>query len=160
VRGWYALYLGRQAVGGEERAWVRLFQAGWTEEQVLGALLASDEFFQRTAALVGAAGRPSTTTFLQALYTELLHRPASLAELGLWGNPVGAAGRYAVVTTMLQSVEYRSRAVRADYRLLLGRPASPGEVNLWARSALDLTGIRVGIEASLEFFFRVIGFAG
>ena len=41
VRSWYAAYLGRSAVGGEEQGWVNQLLSGQTEEQVLSGFLAT-----------------------------------------------------------------------------------------------------------------------
>ena len=71
-----------------------------------------------------------------------------------------ALGRQGVAASFLGSLEYREDVVRGYYTNLLLRPTLPAqsEVDLWALSSLDITSIRVGFEASVEFYFRVTGF--
>jgi hypothetical protein len=42
--------------------------------------------------------------------------------------------------------------VNGYYSTRLHRTGSPSEVAFWVASSLDFTGIRIGIEASPEFF--------
>ena len=60
VQSWYATYLGREAVGGEEQGFVNELLAGQTEEQVSRQLLAAAEFYNRRAnAVLDGDGRPA-----------------------------------------------------------------------------------------------------
>ncbi|HLJ93423.1 MAG TPA: DUF4214 domain-containing protein, partial [Gemmataceae bacterium] len=151
VKSWYATYLGRPALNGEEQGWVRAMLAGATEEQVLGSILSSDEFFNR-AALLGAAGSPNQQ-YVGSLYTVLLHRNASAAEVNGWQSVVAASGRSSVVAAFLHSAEYRSDVIEGYYSELLHRngPPSFGEVNAWVASGANLLAVRMGFEASSEF---------
>ena len=51
VKSWYETYLGRQAMNGEEQGWANMLQTQ-TEEQVLGQILASGEFFAHAQRMV------------------------------------------------------------------------------------------------------------
>jgi hypothetical protein len=150
VTGWYQAYLGRQPVNGEEQYWVLQLAQGQTEEQVLGGILGSDEFFARAQTLVGAGTPPER--YVQALYQQLLNRPGSAAEVAYWVNQLSQLGRPGVAQGFLASTEYRTDVVTGDYNTLLHSTASAAEVNYWVFSALDVASIRVGFEASPEFF--------
>jgi subtilisin-like proprotein convertase family protein len=163
VKGWYQTYLGRPAVNGEEQLWVNALLAGATEEQTLGAILGSQEYFNHVPSIPGITGGATDGNFVQALYLQLLGRPASAADINFWVNAIRQNGgvRSVVSTAILQSTEYRERVVRGYYQELLQRPAgspSQAEVDLWAFSGLDITSIRVSFESSQEFFNVVSGF--
>jgi subtilisin-like proprotein convertase family protein len=158
VKSWYQTYLGRPALNGEEQPWVNFFLSGATEEQVLSAILGTGEYFNRTGTLLN--GPPSNTTFVQALYLQVLNRTASSGEVAFWVSQIPALGLQGVAFDFLTSIEYREDVVRGYYANLLMRPTAPAqsEVDGWAFSSLDITSIRIGFEASQEFYFRVTGF--
>ena len=62
----YQTYLGRGAGSGEVSMWVGDFQAGWTEANLVGAVVLSGEYQNR----VGA----SNSQFVGALYRGMLGR--------------------------------------------------------------------------------------
>jgi type VI secretion system secreted protein VgrG len=143
VDGWYQQYLGRPAQGGEEMGWVSLLVQGRSETDVLGGILASGEFAQRSG--------QSNEQFVRTLYSDLLQRTASDAEVQVWVQSVAAVGRQAVADSFLNSREFRADAISALYTDLLGRqPDQPG-LNSWMSSSLDITQIRLGILESSEF---------
>jgi hypothetical protein len=92
--------------------------------------------------------------YVRALYTLLLGRPGSNPEVAGWlgGAPLPVSARVDVALGFLHGQEYREVVVRDYYTTLLHRPASPEEVNGWVFSGLDLFAIRLGFEASPEFF--------
>jgi uncharacterized protein YkwD len=150
VKHWYVTYLGRQAINGEEQAWVSWMLRGATEEQVVAGILSSVEFRNRIRA------RAAAPAYIRTLYALLLHRLARPAELATWLAKLARARPYAIVLSLLRSREYREGVVRSYYRGLLHRriPTSLAEIDLWARSAVALTDIRAGFEASPEFFLH------
>jgi hypothetical protein len=143
VDNWYQQYLGRPAQGGEEMGWVNLLVQGRSEADVLSGILASGEFAQRSG--------QSNEQFVRTLYSDLLSRTASDAEVQGWVGAVSAAGRLAVVEGFLNSREFRADAVSAFYKDLLGRQADQTGFNAWMSSNLDITQIRMGILESSEF---------
>jgi Domain of unknown function (DUF4214) len=149
VKGWYLTYLGRAAMNGEEQGWVTLL-ATETEEQVLSKLLASGEFYAHAQTL-GFSGTPDSQ-FVQALYSLLLNRTPSSAEITGWVNLLPTVGRQGVALGFLDSQEYRMNTVEAYYISLLHRQADPLGLNHWVTANLDLASIRVDIESSGEFF--------
>jgi subtilisin-like proprotein convertase family protein len=158
VKSWYLTYLGRPANGTEERGWAQLMVGGTSEEDVLAAILSSDEYFNRAATIVGQP--PSDATFVAALYQQILGRSAAPNEISYWTSIVASQGRVSVAAGFVRSIEYRSTIIRGYYANLLRRSTAPSdqEVAGWAFSGLDFTTIRVGFEASPEFYFRVTGF--
>jgi hypothetical protein len=151
VDSWYVTYLGRSAQGGEEQGWVAALLRGATEEQLLAALLSSDEFFNRAGTL-GFAGTPNQQ-YIEALYSLLLKRSASSAEVSGWQAALATAGRNGVAAAFLHSTEYRTDVVEAYYTGLLGRTTapSPAEMSSWVTSGLDFLAIREAFESSQEF---------
>jgi uncharacterized protein YkwD len=151
VDGWYQKYLGRSAVHGEEQGWVTALLQGAKEEAVLAGILGSAEFLQRAKTMTS----PTTAEqgYVQALYSLLLQRSGSAAEVESWVPEVASVGRAAVTLAFLHSPEFRADLVLTYYANLLRRSTSPPpvEVTSWADSAADLTSIRVGFLESAEF---------
>jgi hypothetical protein len=97
VKTWYLHYLGRAAVGGEELGWVSLLLQGQTEEQVLGQILASTEFFNRAQTF--GFGGSADSQYVQTLYELLLHRAGGSAEVAGWVAALPVVGRQGVALT-------------------------------------------------------------
>ena len=160
---WYQVYLGRaqNPSAGEIQFWITSFANGATEEQVLSSLLASGEYYNRAPSVPGVTGgTPTDSTFVQALFLQLLNRKASTSDINFFVNLVSKVGRQSLAQMILTSAEYRGDQVTLYYgAALLGRTVAPsqGEVNGWVTSGLDLTSIRIDFLASAEYFFRVTG---
>jgi hypothetical protein len=143
VDTWYQQYLGRTAQGGEEMGWVNLLVQGRSEADVLSGIFASGEFAQVSGA--------SNEQFVRTLYSDLLKRTASDAEVQSWVHSVATAGGQAVAEGFLNSGEFRADAVSGFYNDLLGRQADQTGLDGWMSSNLDITQIRMGILESSEF---------
>jgi hypothetical protein len=150
VQSWYMSYLGRPAVGGEEQGWVNLLLAGQTEDQVLSGILASDEFYARTQSLI-ASGSPNER-YVQGLYEVLLDRQGSPMEVSDFVGALGQLSRATIVESFLQSPEFRTDDFEGMYNALLHRPDEAAGLNAWVMSNLDIGAVRVGFEATPEFF--------
>ncbi len=150
VKGWYQTFLGRAAVGGEELGWVGLLFQGQTEEQVLSQILASPEFYGRAQTL--SASGTADQRFVQALYPLLLGRTASDAEVMSWVATLPQQGRLGVALGFLTSGEYRTDLVQSDYGVLLHRSPDPQGLAFWVGVGEDALDLRIGFEASPEFF--------
>src|SRR5207247_10579613 len=101
-------------------------------------------------------GAPSSQTFVQALFTLLLNRPASADDLNRFTNSVlPQSGRDGATMFVLGSPEYRSNAVRAFYQVELRRQPAPtdAEVAGWVNSKLGVWAIEVAFESSYEFAY-------
>jgi hypothetical protein len=150
VDSWYAAYLGRPAVNNEQMPWVNLLAQGESAEQVLGGILSSQEFQQHAAALFSTG--TAQQKLVDALYALLLGRTAASAEVTTWLGVWQSAGLAAVIQGFLHSSEFRTDAVTGFYASLLHRPADQAGLQAWVSSNLGVAGIRMGIEASREFF--------
>jgi hypothetical protein len=149
VKNLYRQYLGRNAVGGEEQGWVAQMLRGATQEQVTAGILSSGEFYHRAQAL--ATSGTADQRYLQALYSTLLGRGASTAEVNAWASLLPTVGRTGVAQGFLQSNEFRAGMVTAFYSNFLGRSPDPAGLAAWVSSRQDLNQIRLGFERSAEF---------
>jgi hypothetical protein len=155
VQAWYQTYLGRAADGTEQMGWVGLLGAGQREEQVLGYILGSTEFYNRAQTLV--ASGTAQERYVQALYLVLLDRTASDSDVAFWVNVLSQADRPAVALGFLQSQEFRTDQFEGYYNALLRRPSNPDHtdpdgLNGWVFSNLDVGTVRLGVGSSPEFY--------
>jgi CSLREA domain-containing protein len=149
VRGWYVGYLGRSAAGGEEQGWVNMLLQGATEEQVLSQILASPEFVNRAQTQFSGT---ADQRFVEALYVDLLGRPASASEAAAWASQIAQLGRQGVALAITGSIEYRAVVFSGYYLTMLHRQADIGGLDGWVLSNLDEFSVRAGIEGSSEFY--------
>jgi hypothetical protein len=151
VQRWYTTYLGRQAAPIEVQAWVAAMQQGMTEAQVQSTILASDEFYNRAAAMNSSS--TASSAYAQALYSLLLSRTPSASELANWVAAIPTQTRAWVASAFVNSIEYRSDTILSYYMNILHRQTSASmmELSAWANSGLSLVDIRVGFETSSEF---------
>jgi uncharacterized repeat protein (TIGR01451 family) len=153
VKSWYVTFLGRGAFGGEEQGFVNALLSGQTEEQVLSGILASQEFFNRAQIL--GPGSSADEHFVQALYLLLLNRTGEASGVAGWVAGVPALGRQGVALSFLtgsSGKEFRTDQFEGYYNALMHRPDDPAGLNGWIMSNLDMGAVRIGFEASPEFF--------
>jgi hypothetical protein len=154
VDGLYSQFLGRVAVGGEEQGFVAQLQQGASEEQVIAEIFSSPEFASHAASLPGAS--PDTTiNFAQALYTLLLHRPASATEIdAVVAGLQGGVSRANAAADILSSPEFRGDEATLFAGTLLDRTTAPSaaEVAAWIGNKLDLLSIEAVFASSPEYF--------
>jgi hypothetical protein len=149
VRSWYVTFLGRPASGGEELAWVNQLLQGRAEEAVLGDILGGPEFLGRAQTLV--SGGAADERFVRALYQTLMGRAPADGEVAYWLDQLPQLGAAGVAQGFLRSAEYRTYLAESYYDVLLHRPSDAGR-DFWVFSDLDATTMRVGFEATPEFF--------
>jgi acid phosphatase len=163
VTQFYTYFLNRTPAGDEVNGWANYLQGGGSREQVIAAILASDEFAARANALIG--GSDANANYVRALYSLLLQRTPSASEVNGWLGSLPSMGRTNVALWFVQSPEFRGIAVRALYGVtspappaflpnLLHRTGAPsaGEVNGWISSPLDLASIEAALAGSSEYF--------
>lgn len=150
VRGWYEQYLSRTATGGEETGWVNALAQGTTEEIILAGILGSQEYYTRSQSLSNIGGPDER--FIRSLYSTLLGRQPSGAEVTTWLNELPRINRGLVGLAYMQSAEFRGRVIDAFYTTFLQRDADPGGRQSWVNTPLNLTQIREGFAGSLEFY--------
>jgi hypothetical protein len=149
VDTWYQTYLDRAAGTGEAATWVALLATGHAEEQVLKQILATPEFYARAQTLGSGT---ADQRYIQALYKLLLNRVGSDNDIAFWTNALPALGREGVVADFLASTEFKTNLIAAVYAALLHRPADPAGEAFWMSQKLDANTLRVGFEATPEFF--------
>lgn len=163
VRDWYQMYLGRPASIAEMRPWIDMLKAGKSLEQVLPEMIASPEYFNRNGGTMG--------NFVQAVYRDFLERAGSKAEIDSWLVPLSRKmARQDMVRQVMGSVEYRRLVVQRFYSLFLRRgedvPStlefpqwvernlpSERELTSWIYNGENLSRVRNGFAASMEFFW-------
>jgi hypothetical protein len=69
-----------------------------------------------------------------------------------WVDRLPQLGRQGVVQGFLGATEFRADQFKGDYNALLHRPDDPGGLDYWVCSDLDISAVRLGFEASAEFF--------
>lgn len=73
LEGWYRQYLGRRPDATGMIGWTDMFRRGAPDEEVLGGILSSDEYYQRK----GATDRD----WVRGIYQDLLRRPPTRDEM-------------------------------------------------------------------------------
>jgi hypothetical protein len=158
VDGLYLKLLGRPSDAPGRAGFVSFLQNGGSLEQVVALMVSSPEY----AALTG-----SDTGFVQSLYTNLLGRAGSDAEIAGYLAALSSQGRAGVALDFLQSPEFRTGVVDQFYSAtptptsvaalfppLLHREggATTAEINGWVFSGLSLLDIETAFLSSPEFF--------
>lgn len=152
VRDYYTRFLQRPADPVGLNAQVNLLASGVTDEQVIAILVGSAEYFATRAG-------NDNTTFVNALYQDLLGRPADGAALSSLVPQLvaGTTTRSTVASSVLSSTEYRQQLVTGFYPRFLRRTADTlglnGFVNFLASGARDEDIIAMMV-ASNEYFTR------
>jgi hypothetical protein len=118
---------------------------------VLVGLVASDEYFSNR-------GGGTNSGFLNALYQNLLQRPADPAGLNAWMQQLNnGTSRATVARAFVTSQEYRTNLVNAYYLHYLGRNADPGGLSNYV-TALNNGGtdesVIAGLAASDEYYAK------
>jgi hypothetical protein len=144
VNSLYHRFLGREADPAGLTAFMNFVHAGGTLEAVEQSILAGPEFQLHTL---------SDSDYVIALYQDLLHRPASPAEVNNWLAALPQMGRAGVAQAVTLSPEFRTNEVNDDYAQLLHRmqPPAPAEANNWVGSGLDILTMDAFFAGSLEF---------
>ncbi len=98
----------------------------------------------------------STASYVNALYTDLLHRPGSVADVAGWVEQIDAGvPPVQVASAFTSSAEYLGNLVANDYQALLQRQPQPGEVQGWMnqlQNGLTEQQLAAVFEGSPEYF--------
>jgi hypothetical protein len=143
---YYETFLGRAADMAGYNSWVNDFRGGADEADVVQGILTSPEFLTEHS---------DATSFVQALYQDLLGRAADAAGQASWVAQLNAGTtQAAVVSGILRSTESAARGVDGFYAAFLHRPTDQGSTaweNVWT-SGESLTQIAASILYMPEFF--------
>ena len=131
IQGFYQTYLHRGLDPAGLNYWLRVMAMGATDEQVLGAIVGSNEYYVTNGG--------TSDSFVRAMYRDVLHRttPPSQPEIDYWIATLAASTRGAtqaradVVVGFATSDEFRAAEINGWYQAYLGRPASAAEINNW-----------------------------
>ncbi len=136
--------LGRAPTEDEQGYWSHRMANGGTIPWLAAVLHASPEGYAR--------GGGTDPAWVDALYADLLGRPAQAGERAYWVDQVPSIGRGLVAKRIAASPEAVRRRVGQLYVHLLGRSASAAERDYWATRA-D-TAVIVGLVISPEYQTR------
>lgn len=144
VAGLYTAILGRPADSAGLQYWTVGF--GERPDGIAESLYASSEYFTK------AGG--SDAAWVQALYRDILGRPASSSEVAFWTGVTRNSGRRSVATQIYSSPEAANRRMNYLYQQLLGRPADGGGLVFFRTVVAQLGTLAVAIDlaASPEYF--------
>ncbi len=113
----YQRYLRRPADATGLQTWVNFLDAGGTDEEVAANLIGSPEYFQNE-------GGGANSTFLKALYQDVLNRPIDANAQTFFSNQLSQGiSREAVALSVLTSTESYEDVVDAYYMAYLRRAA-------------------------------------
>jgi hypothetical protein len=80
IQAFYSTYLGRQGSASKTSFWARSLQQGTPDEQVVDALLASGEYFQRSHVYPGAASSEDQGCRMKSLASSFIPDPSLMAS--------------------------------------------------------------------------------
>jgi hypothetical protein len=122
VRGFYQQFLGRDPAAPDLNLWVNQLQVNPNYDVVRSGLLGSTEYFSSNGG--------NNTAFVEALYLDVLNRPADSGGLTSFLNLLqGGSSRQQVADIILNSPESHGRIVDGYFRQFLRRPADPSSLN-------------------------------
>ncbi len=148
VAAYYRKFLGRNGSVQEVQGFVNSFLNGATENQVISTFLLSDEY---------QIANPPINLFITGLYNSLLNRAPDAEGLASYSQALrSGVTREAVVLSFLNSTEYCSDQVSAEYLAILGRAADPSGLGFWT-GQMQQNGygaMVIGLASSQEAFNR------
>jgi hypothetical protein len=128
ARSFYLTYLRRAASPNDVNTLAPLLENSVTDEQVLIALLASNEYFQNPN-----LGASSNSVWLNQVFLDLLKRNRDPSSQGLLdGLNNGTLTRAQVVSAVIGTEDYRDQLITSDYAKFLGRTPAPSEITYWS----------------------------
>jgi hypothetical protein len=144
LASFFAQYLHRPPAAADTAFYMPMFTAGFTDEQVAAQIIGSAEY------LTLAGG--NNTAFITRLFSDVLGRAPSAADITFYLNLLGSSSRTNVALTVLNSAEARSRVVQGYFARFLRRPGTNAEVaGLLAGSDEQATASILGSEEYFNF---------
>lgn len=146
----YRTILGRDPSEADIQYWTGMITSGaLPPESLRGFFAQSDEYWQK------AGG--TSTGFITRLYSDVLGRAPSAADLTFWTSELSTKGRgYVAVNGIWRSPESGGHQVDAVYSMFLGRTPDAGGRDYWSSfwSWHGDDALRAGIVASPEYLSR------
>jgi hypothetical protein len=153
IEGYFQDYLGRPADSSGLATFGSILASGTWDEVVQADIVSSPEFFARSGS--------TNVGFVEALYQDLLNRPADPGGLADWTAALASGTtRMQLAIDILSSPEHRGDVVAGYYAKFLHRSAAPSELAFWV--GLLATGstdedVLAGIVGSPEYDFPFSG---
>ncbi len=157
--------------GGDQATWINKLVSGVSIDLVIAGIAGTNDFAARAKELYPTAS--ANDAFVKALFSILMNREATSAEIANYSRRVTSLGREGVAKLIVVLPEFRTGAVRTffgDPTLkplpyqpfflnLLQRKAAPtaAEVDTWVKSGQGLSAIEAAFAASDEYFKLVTG---
>lgn len=141
VNDLYASYLDRDATGAELTKFTKQLKTGKSITAIEAKILGSVEF-----------QRHINTDFVQALYLQVLERPATLAELTTKYNSLPTLGLRGVAASITGSQERRTNAATDFYHELLHRDPTGTEAVDLAKKPGNLLKLELRLLGGDDYF--------
>lgn len=143
----YRTVLGRTADQAGREHHINAVGFGWTVEQVQAGLYSSAEYATRFG---------TDRAYVTSLFTGVLGRVPSEADVNAWVALLPSLGRGGVAMGFLNSTEYRNLVVREMFFDMLKRTnataPSNSDVAAWVNTGLDVLSLRVAFAGTAEFY--------
>ena len=151
IVGYYQEQLGRSPSAAEVQGMYTRLVAGETQNELRVTFFSSDEYYN-------VVGR-NPAQFVIGLYSQILDRPASDAEVNYWLSVLDQSNgdRTSVARAFLFGAEYQRYEAIDAYVNLLRRPADSSGLAYWANeraNGLTVEAMDAGFLASEEYFNR------
>jgi len=148
INATYQLDLGRSPESGATDNWLRVLQAGLSEEQFSASLLASDEAYARSG------NQPDA--WLKFVYEVALVRNPGSGELGSWLSYFqSGVTRQTVAFDIVHSPEAHAQEVITAYQQILGRSPEPSGLMGWTavmNRGLTMSQLIAALASSDEYY--------
>jgi HEAT repeat protein len=146
----YVTFLGRNADAAGLAEWVAQMQNGLTDEQLEAGLVTSTEYLTKN-------GGSANATWVASLYTKVLGRTGSQAEINNWVQLLSSGVQPSVAAAAFTAGgEKETDRVIQDYRTYLNRTPSSSEFAPWVNGLQSHTltneGVIAAMVGSQEFF--------
>ena len=146
----YALYM-LANTSGVAQAQFNVFDVGMT----VGSVVLDGSDVGGTAGTFNTANNLNANrSVVQSLYTNVLKRAGTVAELDGWANQIPVVGLAVVARRITYSTEALNRTVAGYYDGFLGRTASTAEVSGWVsaiQGGLSLENVQASFIGSAEY---------
>jgi hypothetical protein len=154
LQAFYQHFLGRSLDDAGRQFFLNLFDQGASEEQVMAAILGSQEFQQRAQSLGG--GTSASANLINAMSRVLLNHDADSNVQNFFGTLLQNTDASTVAQTIMQSQEFRTLATAQFFQTLLGRNLDDAARNFFTSlpPSTGLDQIFAMIAQSNEFFNR------
>ena len=127
----------------------------------LAPALAAPAVAVQAAPVATATDASVVSTYVNAVYRDLLGRGADSTGLATWTSAImGGSPLRSVANSITASAEFRGTLIEATYRDYLGRGADPTGMQTWQnslRAGRTIQDIEVGFVASAEFYSKAGG---